>query len=144
MILGQYHLPATCHRTMSSWETCRAILYDMAADKAPRVFGPASDPTVTESLPHRIFSRECKGSPTFCSLCLLTRLLQKADLVCSATVFTNGQPDVLSHYNIWEAVIAIYSVCTRYGKTGSLRGLGKFSGNYINNGRATRLKPWLR
>ena len=130
---------------MSSWETCRAVLYDMAADKAPRVFGPASDPTVTEPLPHRILSREYKGSPNILLAVPPDKMFyKKADLVCSASVFTNGRPDILSHYNIWEAVIAIYSVCTRYGKTGSLRGLGKLSCNYINNSRATRLRPWLR
>ena len=141
MILGKYHLPATCHRTMPSWESCRFILYDMSADKVPRVFGPSSDPTVTENLPHRIYSGEWDESPPFCSLCVLTTSFEKADLKCSATVFTNGRPDVLSYYEIWEAVVAIFSVCTRYGKTGSLRGLGKFLGNYMNHSRATRLRP---
>ena len=126
---------------MPSWETCRPILYDISADKVPRVFGPGSDPTVTENLPCRIFSRECNVSPLFRSLCLLTKSLKKADLKCLATVFTNGKPDVLSYYELWEAVVAIYSVCTRYGKPGSLRGLGKLLGNYMNHSRAIRLKP---
>ena len=137
MILGKYHLPATCHRTMPSWESCRVILYDMSADKVPRVFGPRGDATVTEDLPQRILSGECNDSPPFCSLCVLTRSFEKADLKCAVTVFTTGKSDVLSYYELWEAVVAIFSSCTRYGKPGSLRGLGKYSGTYMNHSKAT-------
>lgn len=119
VILGKYHLPATCHSTMPSWESCRVILYDMSADKVPRIFGPSSDPTVTENLPHKILS---------------------PDLVCSVNVFTNGQPDVLSYYEIWEAVVAVFSVCTRYGKPGSLRGLGEHGDVFVSTSTKQRLE----
>lgn len=57
---------------------------------------------------------------------LITALLKKADLVCSANLFSTGKSDVASFYNIWEAVTAVFSVCVRHGKTGSVRGLGMF------------------
>ena len=72
MILGTYQMPVSCRGALPSWDSCRDILYDMPADKVPRVFGPGSDPAVTEDLPYSIDSSEFTA-PLFHILCLLTR-----------------------------------------------------------------------
>ena len=55
--LGTYQKPASCHKPLPSYESCRHLLYTMPADKIPQVFGPGSDPAVTEELPLSILSR---------------------------------------------------------------------------------------
>ena len=52
-----------------------------------------------------------------------------ADSKCSVTLFSTGKSDVASFYEIWQAVTAVFSVCTQHGKGGSIRGLGMFSNN---------------
>lgn len=104
VVLGTYRLPVTCRGTFTSWESCRHVLYDMPADKVQQVFGPRGDPAVTEDLPYQFHSE---------------------DLGCSANMFSTGRPDVSSFYNLWEAATAVFSVCVRHRKTGSVRGIGE-------------------
>ncbi len=49
----------------------------------------------------------------------------KEDKGCSANLFSTGQADLTSYYDIWQAVTAVFSKCARYGYTGSVRGLGR-------------------
>lgn len=45
---------------------------------------------------------------------------------CELKIDIDGGPTIISWYEIWEAVIALASVCTRYkNKGGKARGLGK-------------------
>ena len=65
VIMGPYQMPITCRGRLPSWESCKDILYDMAADKKPEVFGPGSDPAVTEELPFKIDSCTSTASSDF-------------------------------------------------------------------------------
>ncbi|CAF9941111.1 hypothetical protein IMSHALPRED_002431 [Imshaugia aleurites] len=102
-VLGTYHMPVSCRGTLASWHSCRSVLFDMSADSSPQVFGPSSDPAVTQDLPFRFVSSDYK---------------------CAVNLFTTGQSDVATFYDIWQAATAIFAVCGRYGKGGSVRGLG--------------------
>lgn len=106
VILGTYHRPVSCRGALPTWESCKDILFDMPANKLPQVFGSPGDPTVTEDLPYRI---------------------ESYDVGCSANLFSTGKSDVSSFYEMWEAAIAVFCVCARYGRTGSVRGLGEHS-----------------
>ena len=57
--VGTYQSTVSCQGSLTSWVSCREILYSMPADKTPQVFGPRSDPTVTRGLPIRINSGSC-------------------------------------------------------------------------------------
>ncbi|KAF6237650.1 hypothetical protein HO173_003851 [Letharia columbiana] len=119
IILGAYEMPVTCRGTLATWESCRDVLYDMPADKVRRVFGPGSDPAVTEDLPYNIDS---------------------SDLKCSANIFSAGKSDVSSFYDIWKAVTALFSVCARHGKAGSVRGLGEHGDVFLTMTASGRLE----
>lgn len=73
IILGAYEMPVTCRGTLATWESCRDVLYDMPADKVRRVFGPGSDPAVTEDLPYKIDSCMCID-PLLRKPCPLTKI----------------------------------------------------------------------
>lgn len=73
IILGAYEMPVTCRGTLATWESCRDVLYDMPADKVRRVFGPGSDPAVTEDLPYNIDSCMCID-PLLRKPCPLTKI----------------------------------------------------------------------
>lgn len=53
-------------------------------------------------------------------------VLSTADMKCVVTLFSTGKSDVTSYYDIWEAVTAVFSVCARHRRTGSVRGLGEY------------------
>ena len=61
VVLGTYQLPVICRRSLTSWGSCRDILYDMPANEERQVFGARSDPAVTEDLPWKIESCKCLG-----------------------------------------------------------------------------------
>lgn len=103
VILGTYHRQPTCREESASWQSCRNILYTMPADRTIRIFGPEADPTATEILPLRIPS---------------------GDGGCTATVCTTGDTDVVSFYDLWVALNAVFSVCSRRNLGGTMRGLG--------------------
>lgn len=83
--MGTYHELITCRGTLSSWESCREILYDMPADKRPEIFGPQDDPTVTEELPQKITS--CKGTHEFFLENLISHSLTKTHPISRRKMF---------------------------------------------------------
>lgn len=126
VILGTYQIPVACRGTLRSWESCRDILYDIPADKIPRVFGPRGDPGVVENLPYNIGSGTSIAPFDFQLTFSKSSFHETEDVRCFANLFSTGKSDVASYYEIWEAVIALFSVCVRHGKTGSIRGIGMF------------------
>ena len=49
----------------------------------------------------------------------------EGDAQCALKIFGKGRADVTSWYKVWEAVSAVYSVCTKHAKVGTFRGLGQ-------------------
>lgn len=45
--------------------------------------------------------------------------------MCTLKIFTSGNKDIISWYRLWEATVAVFSMCTVKGMGGSFRGLGK-------------------
>ena len=71
------------------------------------------------------------GYPAIIQALFPNGLPSKADYKCAVNLFTTGQSDVATFYDIWQAATAIFAVCGRYGKGGSVRGLGMFSRNFM-------------
>ncbi|KAL9069082.1 MAG: hypothetical protein Q9161_005729 [Pseudevernia consocians] len=87
-----------------AWNSCVAVFVNMRATKPARIFGFAEDPLVEEILP-------------------LT--LEGSDRKCQAHIDIEGAATISSWYELWEAVTAIASMCTRQkGKGGKAKELG--------------------
>ena len=65
VVLGTYQQPVSCRGSLLTWDSCRDIIYDMPADKVSRIFGPHSDPSVTEELPYHIDSGKSTATLDF-------------------------------------------------------------------------------
>ncbi|KAM0796912.1 hypothetical protein BDR22DRAFT_892841 [Usnea florida] len=104
VVLGTYQPNVQCRGPFSAWKSCRYILGDMPALTRPEIFGPPEDHAVQIPLPQKVESSDGK---------------------CLLTIFGRGGRDETSWYKIWEAVTAVYSICTRQGKVGSFQGLGE-------------------
>ena len=44
---------------------------------------------------------------------------------CKLRIFTKGSIDITSWYKVWEAAVAVYHVCAKFGKAGYATGLGE-------------------
>lgn len=96
---------------------------DMKANKTRQVFGHASDPRVQVKLPV-----EFKASEGFLLSGMRQQLTLLVDARCAVLVDIKGKSTSVAWYEIWEAVIAVATMCVRAaGKGGKYHGLGKWS-----------------
>ena len=123
VILGTYQPNVQCRGPFGAWSSCRSVLGDMPVLSRPEIFGSPEDHAVQIPLPQKVeSSSSALFSCSFVKIKLIITYL--GDGKCLLTIFGRGGRDETSWYKIWEAVTAVYSVCTRHGKVGSFQGLG--------------------
>ena len=116
-----------------SWGSCVGIFANMRATKQPRIFGHPGDPLVEEELP--LLLEEGKEAQHRTPNLEIARLIcSPISLIasgnCQVTIDIEGPATATSWYEIWEAVNAIASMCTREkNKGGKAKGLGIRSPN---------------
>ncbi|KAM0805897.1 hypothetical protein BDR22DRAFT_816768 [Usnea florida] len=108
VVIASYEPRVRCDRTAVKgppWESCLLIGLDMEASKERMVFGnKAADPRVQVNLP----------------------MVYKAiDARCQLKVDISGKSTSVTWYEIWEATIALSTMCVRtQGKGGKAFGMG--------------------
>ncbi len=115
------------------WGPCVAIFANMRATKQPRVFGHPGNPIVEEELPYILEERK-EAQPCTPDLEIARLICSPISLIasgkCQVIIDIEGPATVTSWYEIWEAVTAIASMCTRQKhKGGKAKGLGIRSPN---------------
>ena len=123
MVLGDYQAAVECRGVFGPRETCSTIIDDMEVSKVSETFGPKGEPAPQVTLPVSIKSSKSFNLKSYLlgSSSYLTATFQ-GDGKSSVRLF--GTLDTTSWYDIWEAVVLVYSVCARHGKGGSVKGLG--------------------
>ena len=124
LILGTYEADVDCRGTFAGWKSCKNVLSGMPVSTETLVFGPEADPGAQVILPHFIESGKpsdfAKGSNS------TDDRLRKDDRECLSRIwYTQKKSDTASWFQIWEAVAAVYSVCVRHRKKGTIRGIGQ-------------------
>ncbi|CAF9943056.1 MAG: hypothetical protein ALECFALPRED_010502 [Alectoria fallacina] len=105
VIMGAYRQPSAiqCRGTFQPVNSCQDVLEDMPATTKAEVFAPPDNSSATVLLPQAV---------------------ESDDALCLLRIF--GTPsDTASWYELWEATTAIWSVCTRQSRGGSLGGIGE-------------------
>lgn len=108
VVMGSYNAPSgiQCQGKLPAPYSCEVVLEEMPADTTVQTFGPRADVSVTVPLPY-----------TF----------RPADNRCQIRIFSTSSTsasDKALWYEVWEATVAIWSVCVRNYKGGSLHNLG--------------------
>ena len=130
VVMGSYKAPSEiqCRGNLLAPSSCEAVLEEMNAGTAVQTFGPHPKPLVTVPLPYilwsgklaiQLFSSYVRSS--------LTRY-RTDDSRCQVQIFSTSSAsasDKASWYEVWEATVAIWSVCVRNHKGGTLRDIGK-------------------
>ena len=56
VIMGAYEPMVQCKGVISSWKSCKDIMYDMPAFTNDEIFGPPTDPSAAIHLPQQVES----------------------------------------------------------------------------------------
>ncbi|KAM0796950.1 hypothetical protein BDR22DRAFT_865029 [Usnea florida] len=94
-----------CHgRLFGSIATsCQSIISTMNVSESPIVFGPRNDPSSTVILPY---------------------IRTSQDGLCAMTITNDGQKEVWSWYEAWEAAVTLSAMCAATARAGASFGLG--------------------
>ena len=116
-----------------SWGSCVIIFANMRATKKPLIFGRPGNPIVEEELPLILGERkkaQCCTPDVEIARLICSPISLIADGDCQVLIDIEGPATVTSWYDIWEAVTAIASMCSRQKhKGGKAKGLGTRSPN---------------
>ncbi|MCJ1451984.1 hypothetical protein MMC28_002324 [Mycoblastus sanguinarius] len=125
VVIASYRPTVRCDRTSTAgppWESCIKVFAAMNADRAPLVFGDPQDPRVQVPLPLTL-PGDSSGR-------------------CKVEVNKVGPSTTSTYYHLWEAVMAVGTMCLRSSqKGGKASGIGARGNMYLtlSNHQATNL-----
>ncbi|KAL2055746.1 hypothetical protein ABVK25_003990 [Lepraria finkii] len=107
VVMASYKPNIRCDRSQSPgppFQSCVNIWSDMDTSQERRIFGHVTDSGVQQELPFDYLAGDAR---------------------CIANIDIVGRPTMVAWYEIWEAILAIASLCVRgKGKGGKATGLG--------------------
>lgn len=129
--MGAYQSPSAiqCGRVFPSPDSCHSVLEDMPATTKMEFFGQPENTSATVLLPQSVW----QGKPHYETLFHLSLPFlidcRVASVPCSLelnSTFDVAILDTGSWYEVWEATIALWSVCVRHRSRGSINSIGEF------------------
>ena len=129
--MGAYQSPSAiqCGEVFVSSDSCHSVLEDMPATTKMEVFGQLENTSATVLLPQGVW----QGKPHYeTSFHLSLHFLidcRVANVLCRLELSSMDDVALLdtgSWYEVWEATIALWSVCTRHRSTGYMNSIGEF------------------
>lgn len=143
VIMGAYQSPSAiqCRGAFPSSDSCHSVLEDMPATTKMEFFGNAENTSATVLLPQSVwqgkphYETSIHFSHPFLIDCRVASVPCRLGL---SSTFDVALLDTGSWYEVWEATIALWSVCTRHRSRGIIHSIGEFPEQSLYHSVLTR------